>query len=45
MSIVFSNSSPFAGTMALRFSVTGAPSYPIDVAVVGALNYTQYSYV
>jgi hypothetical protein len=45
MSISFFNSSPSAGTMTLRFSVTGAPSYPIDVAVVGALNYTQYSYV
>jgi hypothetical protein len=45
MSITFTNSSSSAGTMALRFAVTGAPSYPIDVAVVGALNYTQYSYV
>jgi len=43
--ITFANSSPSAGTMALRFSVGGASAYPIDVAIVGTFNYTQYSYV
>jgi hypothetical protein len=45
MTINFSNSSPSPGTMTMRFAVAGAPAYPIDVAIVGALNYTQYSYV
>ncbi|CAB5224078.1 hypothetical protein UFOVP386_23 [uncultured Caudovirales phage] len=45
LSISFNNSSPSPGQMAMRFSVTGASSYPIDVAIIGTLNYTQYSYV
>lgn len=45
MTINFTNSSPSTGLMSMRFAVAGAPSYPIDVAIVGALNYTQYSYV
>lgn len=45
MSVNFANSSSGANAMGIRFNITGASAYPIDVKVSGTLTYNQYSYV